>query len=104
MTKLKWIKDELNNLKILNSKNVLTKKDKELILEYDYVLRLETKCMILDKINQSLSNKNSKLFDELNDINIDSIFSNILSFYTPDGNTEAFKEKIEQYKSELLSL
>ena len=38
------------------------------------------------------------------DINIESIFSNILSFYTPDGNPEIFKKKIEQYKSELLSL
>ena len=37
-------------------------------------------------------------------VNIDNIFSNILSFYVPDGNPEIFKQKIEQYKSELMSL
>ena len=37
------------------------------------------------------------------DNNIESIFDKILSFYVPDGNSEVFKQKIEQYKSELLS-
>ena len=41
MSKLKWIKDELNDLKIINRNNNLTEKGKELILEYEYVLNLE---------------------------------------------------------------
>lgn len=37
-------------------------------------------------------------------VNIESVFSKILSFYVLDGNPEVFKQKIEQYKSELLSM
>jgi len=54
---------------------------------------------------ESLLTKQMQLIGQkTKEINIDSIFSNILSFHVPDGNPELFKEKIEQYYSEMSSL
>ena len=59
---------------------------------------------IQSTIESLLKKQNELISQKVSDINTDSIFSNILSFYVADGNSEIFKQKIEQYRSELLSL